>query len=111
MTTNHNNWATQYPIPGDLTTLGKWHCYVVARCDAKAKTGPAFQLGLYDTKAAAGLTSVTETLEHAGDGEYHTYDLGVYDLRGGMYLWLAPMINADAVGGVYTDRIFLVREK
>ena len=111
MTTNHNQWATQYPIPGDLTALGKWHCYVVARCDAKVKTGPAFQIGLYDNQAAADVAGITETLENAGDGEYRTYDLGVHDLVGGMYFWLAPMSNPDAVGGVYTDRIFLVREK
>ena len=111
MTTDHSNWATQYPIPGDLTELGKWHCYVVARCDAKAKTGPAFQGGLYDTNTSAGVVGFSANLEQAGDGEYHTYDLGVHDLKGGMYFWLAPMSNPDAVSGVYTDRIFMVREK
>ena len=66
---------------------------------------------LYDGPAAANVAGITATLEQAGDGEYHTYDLGVHDLRGGMYFWLAPMSNPDAVTGVYTDRIFMVREK
>jgi hypothetical protein len=50
-------------------------------------------------------------LEQAGDGEYHTYDLGVQDLKGGMYFWVAPMNNPEQVEAVYTDRIFLIREK
>ncbi|MEI6500360.1 MAG: DUF4838 domain-containing protein [Armatimonadota bacterium] len=111
MTTNHNQWATQYPIPGDLSAFGKWHCYVVARVDAKVKEGNAFEVGLYDTQGAKGVSQLTVKLEQAGDGEYHTYDLGVQELRGGMYFWLAPMNNADQVNSISTDRIFLVREK
>lgn len=108
MRADQTNWATQYAISGDF---GKWHCYLVARCDAKAKTGPAFQIGLYDANARAGVAGQTVQLEQAGDGEYHTYDLGVHDLKGGMYFWVAPVNNPEQVEAVYTDRIFLVREK
>ena len=111
MPATHPQWATQYPIPGDLTALGKWHCYLVARCDAKAKTGPAFEMGLYDATARKGVVGLKAQLEQAGDGEYHTYDLGVQDLKGGMYFWIAPMNNPEQVEAVYTDRIFLIRER
>ena len=111
MPATHPQWATQYPVPGDLTELGKWHCYVVARCDAKAQAGPAFDIGLYDSTTKTGVAGVTPLLEQVGDGEYHTFDLGVHDLKGGMYFWLAPKSNPEQVEAVYTDRIFLVREK
>jgi hypothetical protein len=90
---------------------GKWHCYAVARCGAKATTGTAFQIGLYDNTKRDNLVVLNVPLEQAGDGEYHTYDLGAHELRGGMYFWLAPVNNPDQVEGVYTDRIFMVREK
>jgi hypothetical protein len=111
LTTDHTQWATQYHIPGDLTALGRWHCYAVVRCEAKVKSGKAFQVGLYDASANRGLASIQETLEAAGDGEYRTYDLGVHELRAGVYFWVAPMANPQQVEGVYTDRVFLVREK
>lgn len=111
MPADHNQWATQYPVPGDLAAFGKWHCYAVVRCEAKAKEGNAFQLGLYDGDGGKGVRDLTVKLEQAGDGAYHTYDLGVQELRGGMYFWVAPMQNPDQVTAVYTDRIFMVREK
>ena len=66
-------------------------------------------MGLYDSKAGKHLTQTTETLENASDGEYWTYDLGVHELRPGMYFWVAPPNNAETVEAVYTDRIFCVR--
>ena len=110
MPATHNQWATQYPIPGDLGQFGKWHCYIVARCDAKMKSGNAFQIGLYDAPGNRNMAGQTVTIEQSGDGEYHTFDLGVQDLKGGMYFWIAPMKNPDQVDAVYTDRIFLVRD-
>lgn len=107
----HRNWATQYAFSGDLANLGKWHCYVVARCEARAKEGAAFQVGLYDGPGRTNVAGITETIEHAGDGQYRTYDLGVHELKGGLYFWAAPMGNADQVDAVYVDRMFCVREK
>jgi hypothetical protein len=107
----HNQWATQYPVPADVEPLDPWHCYVVARCDAKALEGPAFTLGLYNREARRGVVQHTETLEQASDGEYRTYDLGVHDLTRSMYFWIAPPGNAEAVEAVYVDRIFCVRER
>ena len=45
---------------------------------------------------------MTVTLEQAGDGAHHTYDLGALDLKGGMYSCHAPMKNPDQVGTVCT---------
>lgn len=107
----HTQWATQYPIPGDLARLGEWRCFVVARCEAKAETGAAFQVGLYDANERRGVAMTTVQIEDVADGEYHEHDLGVHALRPGMYFWVAPMGNADEVEAVYADRIFLVRER
>ena len=105
------NWAVQWAPSADLGDLGKWHCYVVARCDAKAKNGSAFQIGLYDNNKAENAAGIMATLDVAGDNQYHTYDLGVHDLTPGKYFWVAPLNNPDLVDAVYVDRIFVVKEK
>jgi len=105
----HNQWATQYPISPDFDQATPWHCYIVARCDARAKEGAAFTLGIYDANAKAGVAQQTETLQQAGDGQYRTYDLGVHQLKPGMYFWVAPPGNAELVDAVYVDRIFCVK--
>jgi hypothetical protein len=107
----HNNWATQYPVSADMAALGRCRCFVRLRCDAKANTGAAFTVGLYDSTSNQGVAQITETLENAADGEYRTYDLGVHELKPGMYFWIAPPNNGDAVEAVYTDRLFCVRER
>lgn len=111
MPANHNQWAVQYPVPGDMGNLGRWRCYAVVRCEPKAPTGGAFSLGLYDSVGGKGAASMSVTLEQAGDGKYHAYDLGVHDLKHGLYFWVAPKGDPNAVGAVYVDRFFLVREK
>ncbi len=108
---SHKQWATQYAVSPDTDAATSWHCYIVARCEAKAKQGAAFTLGLYDATAKADVAQQAASLEQAGDGKYHTYDLGVHQLKPGMYFWVAPPENAEAVQAVYVDRIFWVREK
>lgn len=107
----HTQWAVQLPISGDFAGTGPWRCYVVARCQAKAAKGHAFQLGLYDTHARKAVAGLRETIEHAADGEYRTYDLGAHALKGGMYVWVAPCGNGDAVEAVYVDRVYFMQER
>ncbi|MCU0959542.1 MAG: DUF4838 domain-containing protein [Pirellulaceae bacterium] len=111
MPATHNQWATQYPFPDGLGQFGTWRCYVVARCDAKVTSGNAFQIGLYDAPGSRNIAEQMVTIEQSGDGEYHTFDLGSQDLKGGMYFWIAPLKNPDQVDAVYVDRVFLVRER
>ncbi|NPV45806.1 MAG: DUF4838 domain-containing protein [Armatimonadetes bacterium] len=112
MPANHTQWATQFSIEGDAGSFaGKWHCYVVARCEARADTGIAFQIGLYDNNKRDNVIVMNVPIEQVKDGEYKTFDLGAHELRGGMYIWLAPVNNPDAVTAIYTDRIFLLRER
>jgi hypothetical protein len=109
MTTDHNQWAAQLAIPGDLGKLGLWHCYAVVKVEATAKTGGAFDLGVYDGPGGKSLSQRRVTIEEAGTG-YMTYDLGALKLVPGTYLWAAPLNNPDAVTSVSVDRYFLVRE-
>jgi hypothetical protein len=109
MPANHNQWATQWPVPGDFA--GRWHMYVVVKCEATAKDGDAFQLGVYDGVKAVNLSGQTVRLEQCQGGHYETYDLGVLDLKPGMYFWAAPMNNPDKVTAISVDRVFLVQEK
>ena len=43
------------------------------------------------------------------DGAYHSYDLGVHDLKPGMRLWVT-IADSKCVSAVYVDRVFLVRD-
>lgn len=111
MPATHTQWAVQLPIPDELDACGRWHCYVVARCDASATSGEAFRLGLYDGPGRRSVVEQAATIEQAAGGDYHTFDLGVQELKGGLYFWVAPLANPDQVDAVYVDRIFLVREQ
>ncbi len=109
MPATHKQWAVQYYLLPPFTDNGQWRCYAVVRCEAKAQTGPAFQIGIYDSSASKGVVTQTITLEQAKDNEYHTYDLGTHELKRGMYFWFAPMNNPEQVSAIYVDRIFLIR--
>jgi hypothetical protein len=109
MTTNHNQWATQWAVPADLQ--GRWHVYAAARCEATAKEGDAFQIGVYDEASKTTLGGQTVRIEQSAGPEYKTFDLGTIDLTPQMYFWAAPMNNPDKVSAVYVDRVFLVRER
>ncbi len=107
---SHFEWATQYPINKAVEKLGPCHCYVVVRCDAKAETGPALQVGIYDNGTSSGVMAVTRTIEELSGPDYKTLDMGVYSLKPGMYLWFAPNKNPDQVEAVYIDRAFFIKE-
>jgi len=103
------DWAIQWHPQHPELFGQRWHVYVVARCDPAADEGRAFQIGLYDGPNNTGLAQQMVPLADAGDGAYHTYDLGVHELRAGRYVWVAPP-NSTAVNAVYVDRVFVVRE-
>ena len=111
MPANHTQWAIQYPVSADVAVLNPVRCYVVARCEAEAQDGNAFQLGIYDTRERKDVARKTATLAEAGDSQYHTFDLGVHTLRPDMYFWIASMNNPGAVTAVFVDHIFFIRDK
>jgi hypothetical protein len=85
--------------------------YAVIKCEATAKEGDAFQIGVYDNEKRADVSGQTVHIEQCPGGHYETYDLGVLDLKPGMYFWAAPMNNPDKVTAISVDRVFLVQEK
>lgn len=106
---DHFEWAVSWPLSDDLGGDEAWRCYAVVRAEAKAASGPALSLGIYDTKAKKGVAHRRLSVAEAAGG-YHTVDLGVHPLNGGMYVWVAPPKRPGEVTAVYVDRIFLVRE-
>ena len=46
---SHSQWAVQFLPTDEIPGAGRWQCYVLARCVAKAKKGRAMVIGLYDT--------------------------------------------------------------
>ncbi len=108
---DHFEWAVQYRLSDDLKRGNPWRCYAVARCEAKAGSGAAMTMGLYDSVAKKSVTHRAITVEQSAGDTYRVFDLGSYDLHGGMYFWVAPPKRPDEVNAVYVDRIFLIREK
>ncbi len=107
---SHREWALSYPIPEDLGDGAAWHCYVAARCEAKAASGPAMTMGIYDSQAKRGVASRTVKVEESVGPEYRTFDLGVHPLSSTMYVWVAPPQRPDEVSAVYVDRMIFVRQ-
>ena len=110
MTTDHTQWATQFPVSADIESLGPCRLFASIRCDLKAQTGNAFDIGIYDNNAKAGVMQRTVPIAEVADGQYQEIDLGVHELTRGMYFWAAPVNNPDEVEGVYVDRIYCVKE-
>lgn len=110
---NTNQWAVQFPLTESNGFLknGPWHCYVVARVQAKvgAVPGPVLTCGLYDVKNKITPFEVTKTWAEMSDGEYHVIDLGAHQLHSDMYFWVAPPQRED-IEGIFIDRFVLVRE-
>ena len=107
---SHHEWAVQFPLGDDMAYGNPWRCYIVARCEAKAETGLAMTMGVYDARAKKGLAHREVTIEECRGDKYQVFDLGAHDLHAGVYLWVAPPMQIGQVEGVYVDRMFVVRE-
>jgi hypothetical protein len=104
--------SVRFTITGDVLDVlpQPSHGYLRVRCDAGAKVGPAYTVGICYAPVWEGKDILTRTvnLEGAGDGRYHTIDLGVHHLKKGMFLWIKPTDNPAAVKSISIDRMFLV---
>lgn len=107
----HREWATSCPLSDDMTHGNPWRCFVVARVEATAADGTVMTMGVYDSKERKGLAHLSVSADQVSDGSYHTFDLGVHNLHGGTYVWVAPPARPDEVQAVLVDRVYLVREK
>jgi len=107
-------WAIQANLSPFLgASPAKWHVYAMARVDTTAGTsqaGNGFQSGIYDVNNRKAVSQVTIPLKDVVGATYQKIDLGVHQLRSGMYIWFAPLQN-PAVTKMYVDRIILIREK
>jgi hypothetical protein len=120
------SWGVQAftKLLGTYGGFGRYHVYAVVRCELQADSGDAFVVGLYDLSGNKGLGAVSfpigqgidanldspQTIIKPGgrvtDGEYHLYDLGVYDLpHSQMYFWVG-----STTGDMYVDRFLFVKE-
>jgi hypothetical protein len=108
---DHFEWAVSLPLSNDIAYGNPWHCYVAVRCEAKASSGPALTLGIYDTAAKKSVANRKLSVEETAGTAYHYVDLGVHALKPEMYVWVAPPKHPGEVTAVYVDRVLLIREK
>lgn len=108
---NHLEWAVCCNISDDIAAGGPWHCYVVARSEAKAKDGRALEIGIYDEQARKTIAHRQLGVEESVGTDYRVFDLGTHVLNGQMFFWVAPPKRPGEVDAVYVDRIFLIRDK
>jgi hypothetical protein len=73
----------------------------------------AFEIGIFDEfqypHGRYVLLMVKTPLAKVKDGAYHSYDLGVHDLKPGMRVWVT-IADSKGVSAVYVDRVFLMRD-
>jgi hypothetical protein len=108
---SHLEWAVSCPISDEYAAAGPWHCYAVVRCEAKAKDGPAMEIGIYDSEAKKNIAYQHPSVGETVGADYRIIDLGKHVLNSGMYFWFAPPKRPGEVEAVYVDRVFLIREK
>ncbi|MEN6405830.1 MAG: DUF4838 domain-containing protein [Thermoguttaceae bacterium] len=108
---DHRQWAVSFVISDDSATSGPWHCYVVARSEAKVKNGPALEIGIYDPKTRKKVGYRRLSVGESAGADYRVFDLGSHVLNDQMYFWVAPPKRPGEVDAVYIDRIFLIRDK
>ncbi len=108
---DHFEWATSCPISDDFKDGNPWQCFVVARVEATATDGRAMTMGIYDSQARKSVAHRSVSVKEIADGAYQVFDLGTHDLRGGMYVWIAPPKRPGEVQAVYVDRIYFVRKR
>ncbi len=107
---DHAEWATALPFSSDIASLGPWHVYVAARCDATVEEGAAMTMGIYDSAEKQSVAHQSVAVQQARGAAYHVFDLGSHSLSDSMYLWVAPPNRPGEVQQVYVDRVFIVRE-
>lgn len=107
---SHCQWGLTCPLPEDVNDAPAWHCYVVARCEAKATSGPAMTMGIYDAQAKRGVAQRAVSVQESAGAAYRVFDLGEHPLTRTMYVWVAPPQRPDEVTAVYVDRMFFVRK-
>jgi hypothetical protein len=109
-----NEWALQVPLENLVgASPDKWHIYLLARADVKAgalQTGTGLSSGLYDQTNRKFVSNTTVPLKEIAGTQYQRIDLGVQQLSGDIYFWVAPTRN-PVVDKIYVDRIILIREK
>jgi hypothetical protein len=107
----HREWAVQVPLTDDIAAGNPWRCLAFVRCEAKADSGRAMTLGIYDRQARRGVTHRSIPVEEIEGADYHEIDLGAHELGAGSTVWFAPPEREGEVTAVFVDRIVLVREE
>lgn len=105
---NHVEWSISCAIKPEY--YGKWRCKSYIRLDASSTSGTGLQLGIYDSVESREVMVTTQLpAAKCGTKEYAEIDMGVYDLKSGMYVWFAPINDPANVQAIYVDRLVLER--
>jgi len=106
-------WAVQLKANGiTLPENTKATIYVSVRVKAKAATGPAFSIGIYDDASSRQIMRKVVNIEdlHGKDG-YIDYNLGTYSPGPNWFAYVAAPGDGNLVEGVYVDRFYVVLTK
>jgi hypothetical protein len=107
---NHEQWAIQCKLTEKLVNGEAWSVYVMARCEAGGDTdGNAIRVGIYDDKNRQAITSKYIGVETISGSKYQLIDLGTFDLKPGMFIWVSPCANPN-VKNVWVERIFIIKK-
>ena len=109
---NVTDWSVMYSIPFEdqfEDPSVKYHCYASVRCEATAKKGLAYRLGIHDYIKNRSVVVKEIGLDMVSDGAYHLIDLGIYQLTPAMAFWIVPSGNIENVKSISIDRLVLVK--
>lgn len=107
-----STWAAQFFLtPFDLRDFNRAEVIVSIKCTDKAQTGKAFTIGLHNLAENKFMPHHEFTLDEVKGDSYQEYNVGTYDLKEGMYIFIAPPGDAKLLSAMYIDRVYLVKGK
>lgn len=107
------DWFVRASVTGDVAlAFPKAQCLISARCEAISKNPDelALSIGLYNESDGANAFVKTLHVKDFKPGEYKTFDLGTYSLKGNCYFWIASSGKGDKIRKVHVDRMILIRK-
>ena len=86
------------------------HCYIRIRCESQVKTGLVWTAGITDG-SGKDIVRKEVFLDQAGDGAYHTIDLGLLTVTSDGYVWALPCGDSSKVKAIYIESNIFLSEK
>jgi hypothetical protein len=107
------DWFVRASVTGDVASaFPKAQCLISARCDAISDDPNelVLSIGLYNETDRKNTFVHNIHIKDFKPGEYKTFDLGTYPLKGNSYFWIVSSGKGDKIRKAYVDRMIFIQK-